>query len=238
MSAFDPPAISRDWTSSNSTQLAVNLDQHHDLSENHRTPCFGRDGRGLLQGPSSQATAAAISAPLPDPSASATASNATSGNSDDTFGTATLPPFYAVRSCVPFTVFIAAPNNASTDGNGTLVIDADEDVIDNIDVSGRTCLSARVLSRPSITVSVPSQVSLSNGVLALSISDGFETNNSIKCTITPGNSSGLSHVQNFGIGDLVVGPGFSASRFTVASTGVGNTYVFGLTSGTARVISM
>ncbi|KAL6765261.1 hypothetical protein V8C86DRAFT_1034806 [Haematococcus lacustris] len=174
--------------------------------------CSFADGRGLLQGPSDQATATAISAPLPDPSASATASNATS--SDDTFGTATLPPFYAVRSCVPFTVFIAAPTNASTDGNGTLVIDADEDVIDNIDVS------------------------LSNGVLALSISDGFETNNSIKCTITPGNSIGLSHVQNFGIGDLVVGPGFSASRFTVASTGVGNAYVFGLTTGTARVISM
>ncbi|GFH33610.1 hypothetical protein HaLaN_33008, partial [Haematococcus lacustris] len=28
------------------------------------------------------------------------------------------------------------------DGNGTLVIDADKDVIDNIDVSGCACLSA------------------------------------------------------------------------------------------------
>ncbi|KAL6760350.1 hypothetical protein V8C86DRAFT_2557876 [Haematococcus lacustris] len=82
------------------------------------------------------------------------------------------------------------------------------------------------------------QTALFNGVLALSVSPGFETNNRIKCTITPGNSSGLSGVHNSGTGNLVMGPGFRAKNFTIASTAVGNTFVFGLTTSTADVLSV
>ncbi|KAJ9509684.1 hypothetical protein QJQ45_011323 [Haematococcus lacustris] len=156
--------------------------------------------------------ASATAAPIPDTTASSASLNNSAAVSDPV-GYASLPPFYAVRSCVPFTVLIAAPSNASSDGNGVLLIDADVDVIQRISVS------------------------LSNGVLALSVTDDFVTNSTIKCTITPGNASGLSYVQNFGIGDLVVGPGFRSSQFSVSSTGIGSTYVFGLTTSTVRVVS-
>ncbi|KAL6758149.1 hypothetical protein V8C86DRAFT_1552181 [Haematococcus lacustris] len=170
--------------------------------------------RSLLQGSSAQANsvASATAAPVSDNTASSASLNNSAAVSDPV-GYASLPPFFAVRSCVPFTVLIAAPSNASSDGNGVLLIDADVDVIQRISVS------------------------LSNGVLALSVTDDFITNSTIKCTITPGNASGLSYVQNFGIGDLVVGPGFRSSQFSVSSTGIGSTYVFGLTTSTVRVVS-
>ncbi|KAL6760328.1 hypothetical protein V8C86DRAFT_2557342 [Haematococcus lacustris] len=147
--------------------------------------------------------AIAASTPLPDPSANTTVSDATSSNSDTVIDTITLLPFIELRSCVPFTVLIAAPTNASTD-----------DVYNKIDVT------------------------LLDGVLALSILGDFETNNGIKCTITLGNSSSLSGVHNSGTGNLIVGPGFRAKNFTVASTAVGNTFVFGLNTSTAHVFSM
>ncbi|KAJ9526895.1 hypothetical protein QJQ45_017725, partial [Haematococcus lacustris] len=83
--------------------------------------------------------------------------------------------------------------------NGNLVIEADKDVIDNIDVSGCACLSARLPSRLPIT---------------------------LECCCA---SSG---VQNSGSGNLVVGPGFRNMQFTLNSTGLGNTYVFGMTIST------
>ncbi|KAL6765214.1 hypothetical protein V8C86DRAFT_1032982 [Haematococcus lacustris] len=134
-------------------------------------------GRVLLQGPSNQATAAAIFAPLPDLSANTTGSepanqatvarivallpdeaantttiNATSRDSDLTLDTYISEPFSTVRSCVPFTVLIAAPTKELADGYGTLDIDADKDVIDNLDASARACLSARLPSRLPITL--------------------------------------------------------------------------------------
>ncbi|KAL6765215.1 hypothetical protein V8C86DRAFT_1033000 [Haematococcus lacustris] len=86
-------------------------------------------------------------------------------------------------------------------------------------------------------------MSVSRDVLTLSISDGFETsrfktNNIIKVTITPSSRNQISGVANSGIGNLVVGPGFLARMFTVSSKGSGNTYVFGLNTQKARVVSM
>lgn len=84
---------------------------------------------------------------------------------------------------------------------------------------------------------------MSRDVLTLSISDGletsrFKTNNIIKVTITPSSRNQISGVANSGIGNLVVGPGFVARMFTVSSKGSGNTYVFGLNTQKARVVSM
>ncbi|KAL6765205.1 hypothetical protein V8C86DRAFT_2463168 [Haematococcus lacustris] len=160
------------------------------------------NGRVLLQRLSKQTTAAA----------NTTVSDATSGNSVAPLGVYVLPPFSEVRSCVPFTVLIAAPTNASADGSGVLLVDADKDVSDNMDVT------------------------LFDGVLYLSISYGFATNQKITVTVTPGTRS-LSAVQNSGTGNLIVDGDFKSTLFTVASVGSGGTYVYGLAADKVRIFS-
>ncbi|KAJ9526913.1 hypothetical protein QJQ45_017712, partial [Haematococcus lacustris] len=229
------------------------------------------NGRVLLQEPSNQATPAAIFAPLPDPSANTTGSeptsqatvarivaflqdepantttiNATARDSDLTLDTYISEPFSTVRSCVPFTVLIAAPTKELADGMLACAARHTAAAQQARKMMVPRCLQAMgpwMLKPTRMSSTTLMRMSVSRDVLTLSISDGFETsrfktNNIIKVTITPSSRNQISGVANSGIGNLVVGPGFLARMFTVSSKGSGNTYVFGLNTQKARVVSM
>eukprot|EP00198_Chlamydomonas_reinhardtii_P006249 XP_001695585.1 predicted protein [Chlamydomonas reinhardtii] len=64
---------------------------------------------------------------------------------------------------------------------------------------------------------------------------GYVTRHVINLTINTANTSSLRFVQNFGPGNIVVGPGFNVSDFSAAATSIGGVLVQGLTAGHAYI---
>eukprot|EP00201_Polytomella_parva_P021681 CAMPEP_0175047284 /NCGR_PEP_ID=MMETSP0052_2-20121109/5504_1 /TAXON_ID=51329 ORGANISM="Polytomella parva, Strain SAG 63-3" /NCGR_SAMPLE_ID=MMETSP0052_2 /ASSEMBLY_ACC=CAM_ASM_000194 /LENGTH=481 /DNA_ID=CAMNT_0016311131 /DNA_START=477 /DNA_END=1922 /DNA_ORIENTATION=- len=138
---------------------------------------------------------------------------------------ATLPPFTGARLCVPFNVLILPPPSDSTkmEPNKTVLHFTAEPAVINA------------------TLVLLSQ----SGVLSVSIASGFKSDYPINLTIIATDPSTLKFVQNFGSGNVVVGPGFNLHGIQIASTAVGGVYVYGLnntgatsvtTAGTATVL--
>ncbi|KAL6751262.1 hypothetical protein V8C86DRAFT_701749 [Haematococcus lacustris] len=121
-----------------------------------------------------------------------------------------LPAFTSVKSCVPFTVLVAAP---SAGNSGALSVDADAQVAQQV------------------------KASVNSGVLTLTLAGGFTTTRTIRCTITAPNANSLKSVETQGIGSLVVGPGFNLPSLAVKTSGTAGVYVLGSTIGALDVDS-
>ncbi|GFH24650.1 DUF2807 domain-containing protein, partial [Haematococcus lacustris] len=104
-----------------------------------------------------------------------------------------LPAFTSVKSCVPFTVLVAAPSAGNS--GAALSVDADAQVAQQV------------------------KASVNSGVLTLTLAGGFTTTRTIRCTITAPNANSLKSVETQGIGSLVVGPGFNLPSLAVKTSG-------------------
>ncbi|KXZ46788.1 hypothetical protein GPECTOR_40g522 [Gonium pectorale] len=167
------------------------------------------------------------------------ASGSDGTNTTTTTAGASLPgDVTAIRSCLPYNILIvpgggaagappaeapapgmnltadgASGGGAGRGGNATIVMDADFDVINATDIS----------------------YSQTDGILALSLAQGYVTNRIINLTIITAAKTSLRYVQNFGPGNIVVGPGFSPEDFSVAATTIGGVLVTGLNTSRAYI---
>jgi hypothetical protein len=130
---------------------------------------------------------------------------------------ATIPSFYAIRSCLPFTVLVRP--ESYTGPPGTDARDARIEILADYYVVNAT------------------QASVSNGILALSLLHGFETNWPVQITVYTSPSRQLRYAANFASGTLVIGPGLNVSSFEVGNTGVGRVLAYDLTAEALRINS-
>ncbi|KAG2491469.1 hypothetical protein HYH03_010254 [Edaphochlamys debaryana] len=114
----------------------------------------------------------------------------------------------AVRSCLPFNVLVLPGSESGSGPNGSILMSAEDAVLGATDIS----------------------YAPDTGILALSLSKGYESTRVINLTITAANTSSLRYVQNFGPGNVVVGPGFNVSDFNAAATSIGGVLATGLTA--------
>ncbi|MEW5306594.1 MAG: hypothetical protein WDW36_009048 [Sanguina aurantia] len=79
---------------------------------------------------------------------------------------------------------------------------------------------ARVINATILTVT--------NGILVVTVLHGFKTKQAIKLTITPATSSAIQFLENDGPGDLILAPGLQVPKLAVVVTGIGNLLAYGL----------
>ncbi|KAG2440060.1 hypothetical protein HXX76_004174 [Chlamydomonas incerta] len=156
--------------------------------------------------------------------------------SNATVAGATLPgDVTAVRSCLPFSILILPANTTSggnsTAGGGSGGSSSGSSSSDSGGGNATIVMSAE----PGVINATDITYSEADGILALSLSQGYVTRHVIDLTITTANASSLRYVQNFGPGNIVVGPGFNVSDFSAAATSIGGVLVQGLTAGHAYI---
>lgn len=120
---------------------------------------------------------------------------------------AEIPPFDAVRTCVPFNVLVA-----KGDANRVTVA-AEEEVVN------------------------ATRVQVAGTLVILSLAHGFTSVSPINVTVTSAEATALRSVQNSGSGTLVVGPGFALPDLEVASSGIGGVQVHGAAVQSLQVLA-
>lgn len=129
-----------------------------------------------------------------------------------------IPSFYAIRSCLPFNVLVL-PSNASSNISATGPLGSPGD---NTNGTGRVVFVAEqdVINATNVTVT--------NGVLALSLAHGFATRQAIQLTVYTALQP-LVYAGSFGSGDLVLGPGIHTTSLAIYSSGVSQVKAFNMT---------
>ncbi|PNW84538.1 hypothetical protein CHLRE_03g146807v5 [Chlamydomonas reinhardtii] len=147
--------------------------------------------------------------------------------SNVTVAGATLPgDVTAVRSCLPFSILIMPANDGNSNSSSSG---------DRSSSSGSSNATILMSAEPGVINATDISYSVADGILALSLSQGYVTRHVINLTINTANTSSLRFVQNFGPGNIVVGPGFNVSDFSAAATSIGGVLVQGLTAGHAYI---
>ena len=129
----------------------------------------------------------------------------------------TVPSFYAIRSCLPFTVLVKPETSTSA--------------------SGEAPQGGRIEMLADYYVVNATQAAVSNGILSLSLMRGFETNWPVQVTVYTSPSRQLRYAANFASGTLIIGPGLNVSSFEIGNNGVGRVLAYGLTAEALRINS-
>ncbi|KIY97931.1 hypothetical protein MNEG_10034, partial [Monoraphidium neglectum] len=121
-----------------------------------------------------------------------------------------IPSFFAIRSCVPFSILVLpskAPPAGAPGSPGA-----------NASAAG----AARVLFNASGDVINGTNATVADGVLAIQLAHGFETHLPIQLIVYTDPARPLSYAAAYGSGDVVVGPGAAnGSAFEAAGGGGG-----------------
>ncbi|GAX85119.1 hypothetical protein CEUSTIGMA_g12539.t1 [Chlamydomonas eustigma] len=125
--------------------------------------------------------------------------------------------FYAISSCLPYTLLLKPPNSTGTlsdseQQNGSISINAEPSVAE--------CLVA----------------TLDDGILTLSANGSFTSNQSIQITVTAAQNESLTFILNAGPGDVILSPGFSPPSLSMIATGTGSIYAYGIMTPQIRVV--
>jgi hypothetical protein len=141
----------------------------------------------------------------------------------------TIPSFYAVRACIPYNLVIEpTPFQGAAAGGSTNATNA---------TSGASTNQGRIQITADYYVINATQAAVVNGVLSLSLLQGFESHQPIQVTVYTSPSRQLRYVANYGPGNVVLRPGLNVSTFEVESNGVGQVLTYGVTADALRVRS-
>jgi hypothetical protein len=122
-----------------------------------------------------------------------------------------LPPFSALRTCLPFNVLLAAPAPAPAPPT---------------DVTGSV---ARALIEADYNVINSTTAALEDDTLTLSLAGPFESQSPVNFTIVLAPGSDLRAVSNYGSGLVVIGPGHNATSIRLTAS-LGDLQVINLTA--------
>lgn len=174
---------------------------------------------------------------------------------------ASLPAFTAVRACLPFSILILPPPQQPQGAAGATPPTAAEGTPPTPpapgpappeaaaapptpETEGANATSTTTMGTGNATIYITADPAVANatdiyvtpsGVLSLGVLNGFRSSNPINVTIVAADPSSLAYVQNFGSGDVVVGPGFNVANFSADATGLGRVLAYNLTAGRVAV---